>query len=210
MIKKSSHSPQYPSTLIDLIRHGEPAGGDKYRGSLDDPLSPTGWGQMRGAVGDHNPWDSLITSPLLRCREFAQEVSHKHALPLKIDPRFQEMSFGDWEGKTGEELMERDRERLTRFWKNPLDNPPPGGEHLLDLEKRVGAAWEEMIQDNLDKHLLLVAHGGVIRMILSLVMATPLIHLSRWTVPYAGLTRIRVDQVEETTMPRLIFHCGAL
>ena len=39
-------------TIIDLLRHGEPDGGQKFRGAVDDPLSPHGWEQMRSAVGD--------------------------------------------------------------------------------------------------------------------------------------------------------------
>ena len=40
-------------TTIDLIRHGEPVGGRKYRGQTDDPLSEKGWEQMWKAVGDY-------------------------------------------------------------------------------------------------------------------------------------------------------------
>ncbi|MHB1590203.1 MAG: histidine phosphatase family protein [Sulfuricella sp.] len=40
------------STTIDLIRHGEPVGGRRYRGRTDDPLSEKGWNQMWTAVGD--------------------------------------------------------------------------------------------------------------------------------------------------------------
>ena len=43
------------NTTIDLIRHGEPVGGRKYRGQIDDPLSDKGWTQMRQAVADHKP-----------------------------------------------------------------------------------------------------------------------------------------------------------
>ena len=45
------------TTLIDLIRHGEPEGGPMFRGQTDHPLSATGWQQMRGAIGDGEHWD---------------------------------------------------------------------------------------------------------------------------------------------------------
>ncbi len=53
-------------TLVDLMRHGEPVGGVRFRGNVtDDPLSNLGWSQMWDAVGDHHPWDQLISSPWL-------------------------------------------------------------------------------------------------------------------------------------------------
>jgi len=42
-----------PITTLDLMRHGEPVGGRRYRGQMDDPLSEKGWAQMRNAVGNH-------------------------------------------------------------------------------------------------------------------------------------------------------------
>ena len=42
----------FPVTTIDLIRHGEPVGGRRYRGGrMDDPLSEKGWAQMSGRGG---------------------------------------------------------------------------------------------------------------------------------------------------------------
>lgn len=58
-----------PKTTIDLIRHGEPVGGHRYRGhAIDDPLTERGWSQMWDGVGSCNTWDHIITSPLQHCR----------------------------------------------------------------------------------------------------------------------------------------------
>ena len=46
-------------TTVDLLRHGEPEGGKKFRGAVDDPLSPQGWAQMRTAVGDGRDWQVI-------------------------------------------------------------------------------------------------------------------------------------------------------
>jgi len=59
-------------TRFDLIRHGEPEGGKRYRGTLDDPLSATGWPQMQAAVSEQDQWDAILTSPMARCRPFAE------------------------------------------------------------------------------------------------------------------------------------------
>ncbi len=47
-------------TTIDLMRHGEPIGGKKYRGQSNDPLSGKGWEQMWAAVGIIIPGSILL------------------------------------------------------------------------------------------------------------------------------------------------------
>jgi len=59
-------------TIIDLIRHGETISGHCYLGSTDSVLSESGWQQMRAAVLGQAPWDNIISSPLKRCRDFAE------------------------------------------------------------------------------------------------------------------------------------------
>ncbi len=63
--------------LIDLIRHGEPQGGMRYRGQLDDPLSELGWQQMRNATANVQPWEHIVSSTLSRCADFAKELADK-------------------------------------------------------------------------------------------------------------------------------------
>lgn len=198
------------ATIIDLLRHGEPLGGEKYRGTVDDPLSPTGWQQMRNAVSCHPPWSGIITSPMRRCAAFAQELGAHLNIPVHQEQRFREMRFGLWEGRTASEIMATDQQALTRFWQDPLGHPPPEGEHLEALKTRVMAGWRELLLENPGKHLLLVAHGGIIRMLISQVLAMPLQHLSRITVPYACVSRVQIDRVDDTELPRLLFHAGTL
>ena len=69
-------------TCIDFLRHGECEGGEIFRGSGSDvALTNKGWQQMRDSVQDMACWDSIITSPLQRCRRFASEQSGRLAIP---------------------------------------------------------------------------------------------------------------------------------
>lgn len=197
-------------TRVDLMRHGEPVGGRKYRGRTDDPLSEKGWAQMRAAVGDARPWQAIVSSTLSRCLEFAQELAARHALPLEPDPRLIELGFGSWEGHTPEELRREDPERLARFWDDPFSHGPPGGEPLAQFEQRVLEAWRELIARHGGRHVLIVAHAGVIRTIVAHVLGIPLKHIFRVQVPSAGLTRIEIERDGGYVLPRLVFHAGRL
>ena len=200
----------YLCTTIDLIRHGEPLGGKKYRGHLDDPLSDKGWQQMRSAIEHHHPWQAVVSSSLCRCSAFAQEVSDQHKLPLTLDDRLMELGFGEWEGKTALELLQDDPERLNRFWLDPVNNTPPGAETLTAFRERINAGWQSAIEQHKGEHILMVGHAGMMRMILREVLGMPLDNMFRIQVPNAGITRITVDHHDESDLPRLQFHAGQL
>lgn len=197
-------------TTIDLIRHGEPVGGRKYRGQLDDPLSEKGWQQMRDAVGEHCPWHGIVSSPLQRCSAFAQELAQRHRLEVVIEPRLQEIGFGVWEGCSADEIQRQQPGILQRFWRDPLYNMPEGAEPLASFRDRVIAAWEDILTQNQEKHILIVAHAGVIRMIMRHILDMPLERVFRIKVNNAALTRIRIDDHGPHSLPNLIFHDGRL
>jgi len=202
------HMPESLITTFDLIRHGEPVGGRKYRGQTDDPLSEKGWQQMRAAVGDHCPWNIIISSPLSRCAAFAEELAARHGIPLELEARFTELGFGQWEGRTAAELLAHDPLRLTRFWQDPVRHTPPGGEPLTVFQERVASAFREALARHSRRHVLVVCHAGVVRLLISHVLDMPLERMFRIDVPNAGLSRIRVDA--DGPLPRLMFHAGRL
>lgn len=198
------------ATLIDLIRHGEPVGGRRYRGQLDDPLSEKGWAQMRAAVRDICPWQVIVSSPLLRCSDFAKELSIRYQLPLQVDARLQEIGFGVWEGKTAAEICAQDPDILQRFIHDPIANRPQGAETLADFRDRVVAGWEQIVHDCRGQHVLIVAHAGVMRMVMRHILDMPLDKIFRIQVDNAVITRIRIDTMNKLSTPRLIFHAGQL
>lgn len=198
------------TTVIDLIRHGEPVGGSKYRGQIDDPLSEKGWRQMREAVGDHKPWQAIVSSPLSRCAEFARELAQRHALPLSFDDRFKEIGFGAWEGKTKDQITASDPTALFEFYFDPVRNTPPGAEPLIRFQERIATAWTELIERHAGQHILLVGHAGVIRMVIRHVLDVPLERVFRINVPNASISRIRIDGDGQNALTSLMFHAGCL
>lgn len=198
-------------TTIDLIRHGEPVGGKKYRGShVDDPLSEKGWRQMREAVGDHHPWQRIYSSSLSRCAAFAEELAVRHQLPLTLEERLKEISFGIWEGKTAAELEAMFPGCVTRFTSDPVAHRPQGAETLEVFRDRVIGAWEEIINRHRGEHLLLVGHAGMIRMIIREVLDMPLPRMYRIHVANASITRIQVEDKGGHRISKMVFHDGRL
>lgn len=193
------------TTRIDLIRHGEPEGGRRYRGQIDDPLSEAGWRQMWAAVGDDVPWTAVVTSPLSRCRAFAERLAERHALPLAVDARLMEIGFGAWEGRTAEQLRAEDPEQIRRFYHDPVRARPAGAEPLADFRARVVAAFDDLARRRAGEHLLVVTHAGVMRALVAHVLGAPLEAIYRIEVAYAALTRIRLDGERP---PTLVAHAG--
>lgn len=191
-------------TTIDLIRHGEPEGGRMYRGQKDDPLSDLGWRQMRDATAACNGWQRIVSSPLQRCARFAEELAEARTVPLHVDERFREISFGAWEGRTPAELEAADPQGMAAFWDDPVANWPSGGEPFDRFQVRIAAAWDDLLRAHPGEHLLLVAHGGVIRAILFHVLGVPPRNFFRIQVPYAGISRLRADG--DGQFPHLVFH----
>jgi len=199
-----------PVTLVDLLRHGEPVGGRKYRGRTDDPLSEKGWQQMRVAIGAHRPWQAVVSSTLSRCSAFASELSERLQIPMRIDSRLEELGFGEWEGLTAEELNRLDPGQVERFLDDPVAHRPAGAETLTGFHERVIPAWQQILDQHPGQHVLVIAHAGVIRMILCEVLAIPLAGMFRIVVPSAGLSRIEVRTLQGKPMARLLFHDGRL
>lgn len=195
------------ATQVDLLRHGEPEGGSKYRGQSDDPLSPRGWQQMRDAVGSVKHWDVVVSSPLARCLAFAQVLADEHDLPLHVDERLKEVCFGVWEGRTKKEVEASAPGTVARFYRDPVGNRPEGAEPLTAFRDRVMAGWEALLERHAGARVLLVTHAGVIRMVVGGVLGAPLARAYRIQVPYAGVTRVLV---REGDWPQLLFHAGTV
>ncbi|MDH5424626.1 MAG: histidine phosphatase family protein [Gammaproteobacteria bacterium] len=180
-------------TIIDLIRHGEPVGGRAFRGhNIDDPLSENGWQQMWNAVGEHCPWDQIISSPLTRCLAFARALAEDNKLDLIVEENFKEVGFGSWEGLTPEQVKSDNLQEYEDFYKDPVNKRPPGAEPLDDFCSRVISTYQKVTADKPGKQLLIVAHAGVIRAIIAHTLHANELGMYKIKVANAGITRIRL------------------
>lgn len=180
-----------PETRIDLLRHGQCEGGEIFRGSTDVALSAEGWATMRAQLDrcSPSPWQRIISSPLQRCQHFARDTAQRLTLPLVLEPDLREIHFGDWEGRDQLELWQTDP-HLRRWAEDPEAHTPPGGESLAVFSERVLAALKRIAQTHAGEHLLVVTHGGVIRLLLCWVQGLAQRDLRRLHVPYGHFAQL--------------------
>jgi len=152
---------------ITLMRHGQALGGDVYRGCTDDKLTELGVKQMYQASDLLlNPIDKIVSSPLLRCAEFSQAYSDKKKIKADYVSDFQEINFGQWETQSYDQINKKYPTQLKQYYQNPYSYTPPDAESMQEFESRVMSGWGNLLEDSRsNNHVLLVTHGGVIRML---------------------------------------------
>ena len=158
--------------MIYLIRHTTPAvaRGICY-GQTD--LDVTGSFQEEAEVIRHHlPADigPVYSSPLKRCTLLAQQLFPDR--PLRLMRELMEIHCGEWEMRAWDELPP---EEVNPWMADFVRVRIPGGESYLDLHQRVTRCWEAIRQDQTTGDIAVIAHGGVLRSILSGINDTPLI-----------------------------------
>jgi alpha-ribazole phosphatase len=183
------------ATLIDIIRHGEPVGGRRYRGyGVDDPLTEKGWEQMRASVHETRIWQQIVSSPLQRCVEFSTELADDLHVGIEVIDNLKEIGFGEWEGKTPEEIVAEDSDALDRFHQDPVNNRPLGAEPLDSFSQRVWDAYLKVAEKYRGQHVLIVAHAGVARAITANILKISLQDVySRLKIEYGGIIHSAID-----------------
>jgi broad specificity phosphatase PhoE len=159
-------------TSLIIARHGETdynrQGLLQGRG-IDAPLNETGLRQAK-SISDYlvnYDANSLVSSSLKRTIQTAEPIGRSKALEVVPEGALDEMDFGDYEGieyiKVSEELQE-----LQQAWQGgKLDLPIPGGESPLQVFERANTAVMRFIETYRGKHLILILHGRLIRILLS-------------------------------------------
>ena len=157
---------------LDFLRHGETSLSHTLRGRTDDALTAKGWTQMRSTITQSEQtgqaWDVIYSSPLQRCRLFAEQWAEQKQLPLYIEPNLQEMDFGEWEAQPTDRLYQLYPDELAQFWQKPLSFTPPQAESLLAFKSRVLESVETLTQQMYAQgwtRALIISHGGVIKLL---------------------------------------------
>ena len=152
-------------TLIYLVRHGQTAWNKEeiFRGRTDVPLDETGLKQAELAGEDFKGMkdEGIYSSPLSRALQTAEKIAQFHRLKVQPLDGLLDMSFGNWEGRSLQEVREMDRERYGQWREEPHLIRLPGGEGLDEVRIRAMAALEEAIKKHPEGSIILVSHRVV-------------------------------------------------
>jgi probable phosphoglycerate mutase len=179
-------------TTLLLVRHGETDWNrdGRWQGHSDTHLNEVGREQAARVAGELDGVDAVYTSDLARARETADIVAARLGLPVRLDERLRERSFGAWEGKTGPEIEVEFRDAHARW----LAGEGPGAEDaevFADFAARVQGFLADVLARHPDETVLVVAHGGSIRVIHALATGLDYVrdHRSIPAVPNCTLVR---------------------
>ena len=157
---------------IFLIRHTTPAvaKGICY-GQTDLDVTESFTAEAE-AIRRHLPSGiaAVYSSPLQRCSRLARHLFPDHTPTLL--PQLMEVHCGEWEMRSWDELP---KEEVDPWMADFVQVRIPGGESYIDLHQRVTQCWETIHAGNAGGDAVIVAHGGVIRSILSGITGTRLI-----------------------------------
>ena len=172
------------SYVIHLIRHGaidETLSG-KYIGTTDVPLSDKGKMALKKLDYEYKyPGTKVVfSSPLKRCTQTAQ-ILYPELKPLVI-ANLSECNFGEWEGKTAEDL--KDDENFQKWLAGDNTVKPPRGESNADFVRRICKMFESIVEGMMKTgttESVIITHGGVIMTLLA-VYGLPQANPFDWTM----------------------------
>ena len=189
-----------------LMRHAQPSAHAQGRcyGKLDVGLGSVGREQARAAAAAFSPGDlaAVVASPRIRARETAEHLATRVGAPLHEDPRFAEIDFGAFEGRTYAEIEASHPEAYAAWMRSPTTMRFPDGESFAQMKTRVLVAVDELRAAHPGTALGVVSHGGVGRIIIADALGMPDAAIFRLEQSYAGVSVL--DWWGETPALRLL------
>ena len=183
-------------TVFYLVRHGEHEVQDRLLVGRAPgvALSPRGRAQagrlaLRLAGEDIA---AVLASPLQRAQETAAPIAARLGLPVVTDDALDEIDVGRWTGRPVAELAgDPDFQRFNSFRSG---SPPPGGETMLDVQRRMVALVERLRRERPGARVALVSHGDPIKAVLAYYLGVPLDLFQRIEVATGSLSRLEVEE----------------
>ena len=176
--------------LFYFVRHGEATWNAEERvcGSTDVPLSDVGRNQARELARRLRPVlvDALYSSPLGRALETARLIGEAVGLTPVVDHRLAELNYGEWEGRTFDEIKSAAPAIYDAWDADPANLSPPGGESGVHLVERVTPFLADVAQRHPRGNVVVVCHKTVCRLVACHLMGLP-----RNSIGSASLWKIR-------------------
>jgi probable phosphomutase (TIGR03848 family) len=181
-------------TIFLLIRHAvHLLGSERIAGRMPDVhLSPRGQEQAQqlakrlAAV----PIRALYCSPITRAQETAQALAAQFDLPVQTCDDIQELNYGDWTGRTLEEL--RPLEQWKQWNSFRSGTRIPNGESMLEIQARIVSQMQRLKEQHPNEVVALVSHGDVIKAAVAYCLGVPLDMFQRIEISPASVSVVGI------------------
>jgi ribonuclease H / adenosylcobalamin/alpha-ribazole phosphatase len=214
-----------PATTLFFVRHGRTALTEARRisgGTGEDPrLSQAGRGDALaaakaiGQIGRSGPFSHLqspvvvVCSPMQRTRETAEAIAAEIGASIEIIEELREISFGDWDGLTNDEVKTKHHDEFTA-WQGSWEASPPNGESLAVFDQRVSEAKRLILERHEGASVVVVAHVMPIRGFVSQALEAGVSAYWRTQISPCSITGIRLwgNQEAEVQFVNYTQHLG--
>jgi alpha-ribazole phosphatase len=185
-----------------LVRHGKTEYNERrqYCGALDPDLSDLGRQELERSdakpfLRDHAP-DMVFCSPMKRTLQTAAILLDGKEVPLVAVPELREIDFGDFEGRSYEDM--KDDPAYTAWLDTNCEGPIPGGDFPDMFRDDVAVCFESLLEtcrtEGVERALV-VSHGGVLGTILER-FAEPEKHWYEYNFPCGGFAVWKDGHIE--------------
>ncbi len=185
-----------------LVRHGKTEYNERrqYCGALDPDLSDLGRQELEHSaiktyLEEHTP-DMVFCSPMRRTLQTAAILLDDRDVPLVAVPELREIDFGDFEGRSYEEM--KDDPAYTAWLDTNCEGPIPGGDFPESFRDDVEVCFESLMETCRTERVeraLIVSHGGVLGTILER-FAEPEKHWYEYHFPCGGFAVLKDGHIE--------------
>ncbi|MBD0395261.1 MAG: histidine phosphatase family protein [Microcoleus sp. C1-bin4] len=159
------------SLKIYFVRHGETTYSQtgSFCGAIDPELTPAGYqmAEQFAATYAKLPWNAVYVSPMKRTIATAKPLCDAVGIEMQLHDGLREIKYGDWEGKTVEEVKKDYEEDYINWLTEPAWNAPTnGGETSVEIASRSSLVIAEIQEKYKSGNVLVVSHKATIRIIL--------------------------------------------
>lgn len=186
------------STTVYLTRHGQTEWNSRGRmmGRADEDINELGRAQAArlAARMEKLRLDAVYTSPLTRALTTGAIIGKSHGLTPRPVPGLIEINYGDWEGLYRKEVALKWPELNKRMHDNPGGLAFPGGETFDQLEVRVVGAFNEVVNAEEGKDVLVVSHQGILKVLVAQLLDISYRDWNKFEVQNTSYTKLTVDK----------------
>ncbi len=163
-----------------------------FGGRIDMALSPRGHEQAAAlaAYVKDRPFAALYASPMQRVQQTLAPMLNGH-LKVTVLSELREVDFGDWTGLSWEQVQEKFGISVYSWLQELESNAIANAERIESLRGRLEPCLQEILKKHPGQQVAILCHGGVIRMLLSILLKRPFSAMAPFEIEYASLTKIR-------------------